>query len=81
MAGIFTILALSLNLLLGYTGQLSLGHAAFFGIGAYTSALLALKLEWSFWLGLPAAARWPPAWPAGRSAAWRSRCAARTSCW
>jgi branched-chain amino acid transport system permease protein len=56
MAGIFTILALSLNLLLGYTGQLSLGHAAFFGIGAYTSSLLALKLEWSFWLGLPAAA-------------------------
>ena len=56
MAGIFTILALSLNLLLGYTGQLSLGHAAFFGIGAYTSSLLALKLEWPFWLGLPAAA-------------------------
>ena len=56
MAGIFTILALSLNLLLGYTGQLSLGHAAFFGIGAYTSALLALRLEWPFWLGLPAAA-------------------------
>ena len=56
MAGIFTILALSLNLLLGYTGQLSLGHAAFFGIGAYTSALLALKLEWPFWIGFPAAA-------------------------
>jgi branched-chain amino acid transport system permease protein len=56
MAGIFAILALSLNLLLGYTGQLSLGHAAFFGIGAYTSSLLALKLEWSFWAGLPAAA-------------------------
>jgi branched-chain amino acid transport system permease protein len=56
MAGIFTMLALSLNLLLGYTGQLSLGHAAFFGIGAYTSALLTLRLEWSFWLGLPAAA-------------------------
>ena len=34
MAGIFSVLALSLNLLLGYTGQLSLGHAAFFGIGA-----------------------------------------------
>jgi ABC-type branched-subunit amino acid transport system permease subunit/ABC-type branched-subunit amino acid transport system ATPase component len=56
MAAIFTILALSLNLLLGYTGQLSLGHAAFFGIGAYTSALLALRLDWPFWLGLPAAA-------------------------
>ena len=56
MAGIFTILSLSLNLLLGYTGQLSLGHAAFFGIGAYTSALLTLRLECSFWLGLAAAA-------------------------
>ena len=56
MAGIFTILALSLNLLLGYTGQLSLGHAAFFGIGAYTSALLTLRLECSVWLGLLAAA-------------------------
>ncbi len=55
MAGIFGVLALSLNLLLGYTGQLSLGHAAFFGIGAYTSALLALRLEWSFWLALPGA--------------------------
>ena len=57
MAAIFTILALSLNLLLGYTGQLSLGHAAFFGIGAYTSALLSLPpLEWSFWVALPGAA-------------------------
>jgi branched-chain amino acid transport system permease protein len=55
MAGIFSILAMSLNLLLGYTGQLSLGHAAFFGIGAYASALLTLKLEWSPWLGLLAA--------------------------
>ncbi len=56
MAGIFTILALSLNLLLGYTGQLSLGHAGFFGIGAYTSALLTLKLAWPVWLGLASAA-------------------------
>ena len=55
MAGIFAVLALSLNLLLGYTGQLSLGHAAFFGIGAYASALLSVKLEWSPWLGLLAA--------------------------
>jgi branched-chain amino acid transport system permease protein len=56
MAGVFAVLAMSLNLLLGYTGQLSLGHAGFFGIGAYTSALLTLKLEWSFWLGLLAGA-------------------------
>jgi len=55
MAGIFVILALSLNLLLGYTGQLSLGHAAFFGIGAYTSALLALRLGWPVWAGFAAA--------------------------
>jgi branched-chain amino acid transport system permease protein len=56
MAGIFTILALSLNLLLGYTGQLSLGHAAFFGIGAYTAALLTHTLDWSSGLALPSAA-------------------------
>ena len=55
MAGIFGVLALSLNLLLGYAGQLSLGHAAFFGIGAYTSALLTLKCLWSFWPALAAA--------------------------
>jgi branched-chain amino acid transport system permease protein len=55
MAGIFAVLALSLNLLLGYTGQLSLGHAAFFGIGAYATGLLTVKLEWSAWIGLLAA--------------------------
>jgi len=43
--GIFVIAAMSLNLLLGYTGQLSLGHVAFFGIGAYTSALISLGFD------------------------------------
>lgn len=43
--GIFIIAAISLNLLLGYTGQLSLGHVAFFGIGAYTSALMSLGFD------------------------------------
>ncbi len=43
--GIFTIAAMSLNLLLGYTGQLSLGHVAFFAIGAYVSALTALGFD------------------------------------
>ena len=43
--GIFIIAAMSLNLLLGYTGQLSLGHVAFFGIGAYASALTTLGFD------------------------------------
>jgi branched-chain amino acid transport system permease protein len=43
--GIFIIAAMSLNLLLGYAGQLSLGHVAFFGIGAYTSALVSLGFQ------------------------------------
>jgi branched-chain amino acid transport system permease protein len=42
ITGIFMIAAMSLNLLLGYTGQLSLGHVAFFGIGAYAAALTSL---------------------------------------
>jgi branched-chain amino acid transport system permease protein len=45
ITGIFTIAAMSLNLLLGYTGQLSLGHVAFFGIGAYASALVSLGFD------------------------------------
>ena len=45
VTGIFIIAAMSLNLLLGYTGQLSLGHVAFFGIGAYVSSLLSLGFE------------------------------------
>jgi branched-chain amino acid transport system permease protein len=48
----FAILAASWDLLYGYAGQLSFGHAAFFGIGGYTSALLALHLNISPWLGL-----------------------------
>lgn len=51
MSGIFSILTMSWNLLAGYTGQLNLGHAAFYGIGAYTSALMALKMGISPWLG------------------------------
>ena len=40
LAGIFVLMALGFDLVLGYLGELSLGHAAFFGIGAYTTALL-----------------------------------------
>jgi branched-chain amino acid transport system permease protein len=50
LIGIYTILATSLNLLTGFTGQVSLGHAAFYGIGAYSSALLAMKLGMPFLL-------------------------------
>ncbi|MBD3253188.1 branched-chain amino acid ABC transporter permease [Candidatus Pacearchaeota archaeon] len=46
---IYIILTLSLQLAMGYTGLLNLGHIAFFGIGAYTSALLTLA-GWPFWM-------------------------------
>ncbi len=48
LSGIYIILALSLNLLTGFTGIVCLGHAAFYGIGAYTSALLAIHFDLSF---------------------------------
>ncbi len=48
-ACIWAVLALSLNILTGYAGQVSLGHAAFFGIGAYASAMLTVKAGWPFW--------------------------------
>lgn len=52
---VYIIAAMGLNLTVGYAGQKSLGHAAFFGIGAYTVAIL-LQHGISFWIGLPAAA-------------------------
>lgn len=51
---IFALFAMSLDLLIGYTGMASLGHAAYFGVAAYATGLLALKLGWSVWLALPA---------------------------
>ena len=56
MVGIYAILALSLNLLIGYSGIFSLAHAAIYGIGAYASALAALKLGLGFWGGMVVAA-------------------------
>jgi branched-chain amino acid transport system permease protein len=55
MTGIWIILVSSLNLVVGCAGQVSICQAAFFGIGAYTSALLALKAGWPFWIALPTA--------------------------
>jgi branched-chain amino acid transport system permease protein len=56
MALINLILIASLNLLMGFGGQISLGHAGFFGLGAYASGIINVKLGLTAWLGLPAAA-------------------------
>jgi len=56
MTCIFAIFAASWDLLAGYTGQVNFGHALFFGAGAYTSALLSLKLGLSPWLTIWAGA-------------------------
>jgi branched-chain amino acid transport system permease protein len=52
LTGIYLMLAQSFNLLLGYVGYLSLAQTAFFGIGAYTSTILAVTYKQSFWIGL-----------------------------
>ncbi len=54
--GVYIILSLSLNVIVGYAGQFALGHAAFYGIGAYSTALLMMQYHLSFWLALPATA-------------------------
>ncbi len=51
-AAIHSIIATGLCLLLGFAGQISLGHAAFYGIGAYASGIVTTKLGWSPWLGI-----------------------------
>jgi branched-chain amino acid transport system permease protein len=53
--GIHSIIAIGLDLLLGYTGQISLGHAAFFGLGAYITGVLSAKASWPPIAGLVAA--------------------------
>jgi branched-chain amino acid transport system permease protein len=56
IAGIYIILTLSLNLMVGFTGLAALGHIAFACVGAYTSSLLALNHGISPWIGLMAGA-------------------------
>lgn len=55
LAGIFAMLALGLNLVMGYTGQVSLGHAGFYGLGAYASGVLTTKYGFNPWLAMLAA--------------------------
>ncbi len=54
ICGIAIIAALGLNILTGLTGQISLGHSAFVALGAYTSAIMAGRLDLPFWLTIPA---------------------------
>jgi ABC-type branched-chain amino acid transport system, permease component len=56
MSCLWAIGALSLNLIMGYTGQLSLAHGGFFAIGAYGVTILTYTYGWNFWLALPVSA-------------------------
>lgn len=53
--GITSIAAIGLNILVGFTGQISLGHGAFVGVGAYAGAIMATSLSLPFWIAVPAA--------------------------
>jgi branched-chain amino acid transport system permease protein len=53
LMGIFAVGALGLGLLIGFTGQISMGHAAFAAIGAFFSGYTTLKLGWPFWVSMP----------------------------
>jgi branched-chain amino acid transport system permease protein len=54
LVSIAVVGAVGLNLLVGYTGQISVGHGAFMSVGAYTAANLATRLDAPFWVALPA---------------------------
>jgi branched-chain amino acid transport system permease protein len=56
ISGIYLIIAQGLNIQLGSTGLVNFAFAAFFGVGAYTSAILAVNYHYSFWIGILAAA-------------------------
>jgi branched-chain amino acid transport system permease protein len=53
LVGVLLIGALGLNILTGYTGQISLGHAAFMGVGSYATAIAATRAGAPFWLAIP----------------------------
>ena len=55
LVGLTAMVGVALNILLGLTGQISLGHAGFYAIGAYTGAILTTTYGWSFWAALPLA--------------------------
>src|SRR5512135_2322864 len=53
MAGLYILISLGLNLAMGYTGQINLALGAFWGIGAYTAALLNTRLGMPIWINMP----------------------------
>ena len=53
--GLLTIVTAGLNVLAGFTGQISLGHAGFFAIGAYAAGILTIRAGWSPWMATPVA--------------------------
>src|SRR5215831_2065703 len=55
MVLVYSIVLLGLNMLTGYNGQISLGHGAFYAIGAYTAAILMDHYAWPYWATLPVA--------------------------
>src|SRR5262249_25437644 len=55
LVGLTTIVGVGLNVLLGMSGQISLGHAAFYAIGAYVVGIFTTKLDWTVWAALPLA--------------------------
>ncbi|HLM36089.1 MAG TPA: branched-chain amino acid ABC transporter permease [Gaiellaceae bacterium] len=55
VAGIYTLLGLGIQLEFGFAGLLNFGHVAFMAIGAYTMAIVVVKLGWSMWIGAPLA--------------------------
>ncbi|MGA2228354.1 MAG: ABC transporter, partial [Syntrophobacteraceae bacterium] len=55
LAGIYIIIVSGLNIVTGYAGQISLGHAGLLAVGAYTSAFMTVDCGLSFWLALPVA--------------------------
>jgi branched-chain amino acid transport system permease protein len=56
LAVIMALAVLGLNVVTGYNGQISLGHGAFFAVGAYATAIPMSLLDWSFWATLPVSA-------------------------
>ena len=75
---VYAIAVLGLILLTGFNGQISLGHGAFFAVGAYTAAILIDQANWPYWATLPVAAICALSWAI--CSAYR-RCGSKVTTW